>query len=235
MSDHEAAANVSESDGETFSSMSDDEASSNVELLFQQAFAKADPTPFLLQVVKDHPTYEHIEFPLSSAMLKQPRKALLADKLSRLPSPDDYENEVEDYGPTNKYLFHCLLSGLSLKHGLTHNSDMYATMVVGLDPHGPKFPVFNSQDPEVLVVGTCIQLLLHGSVLPTERTGSGYRTSAEEVAKGLKEQKAAGIVKDPRAIQVLELAISHAETGLKPENDRDDVWDLLFPSNQALK
>ena len=59
--------------------------------------------------------------------------------------------------------------------------------------------------PEVLVVGACIQLLLHGSVLTTETAGT-YRRSAEVVAKNLKDQKVAGTVKDPHAIQVLEVS-----------------------------
>jgi len=206
--------------------MSDDEASPNVEHLLQQAFAKADPAPYLLQVVKEHPTYEDIEFPLLEyyveAVKENPsRGQALASALARLETlssdingqldravhfKDDFYNEVEDYGPKNKYLFHSLLSGLSLKHRLTHNSAMYAAMEEGLDPYGPNNPVLNSQNPEVLVVGTCIQLLLHGSVLPTEAAGPRYRRSAEVVAKNLKDQKAAGTVKDPHAIQVLEVS-----------------------------
>jgi len=79
------------------------------------------------------------------------------------------------------------------------------------------------------VVGTCIQLLLYGSEIVSEAAGS-YRKRAKKVASMLKSKLVAGIVKDPHAIEVLKLAILHAETGLKPENDRDDVWALLFPS-----
>jgi len=230
--------------------MSDDEASPNVEHLLQQAFAEADPAPSLLQVVKEHPSYEDIEFPLVKyyveAVEENPsRGQALASALARLDalSADingeldravhfnaDFDNEVKDYGPKNKFLFHSLLSGLSLKHRLTQNSVMYAAIEKGLDPIGSDQPLLNSQDPEVLVVGACIQLLLHGSVITTETAGPRYRRSAEVVAKNLNDQKVAGVVKDTHAIQVLELAISHAETGLKPENDRDDVWVLLFPS-----
>lgn len=35
----------------------------NIEHLFQQAFGEVDPAPCLLQVVKDHPTCENIQFP----------------------------------------------------------------------------------------------------------------------------------------------------------------------------
>jgi hypothetical protein len=229
---------------------SDDEASPNVEHLLQQAFAKADPAPSLLQVVKEHPTYEYIEFPLVKcyveAVEENPsRGQVLASSLTRLDTlsadikgeldravhfKEYFDKEVKDYGPKNKFLFHSLLSGLSLKNRLTQNSVMYAAIEKGLDPHGSDQPLLNSENPEVLVVGACIQLLLNGSVLPTETAGPRYRRSAEVVAKNLKDQKVAGTVKDPHAIQVLELAISHAETGLKPENDRDDVWVLLFPS-----
>lgn len=238
--------------------MSDDEASPNVEHLLQQAFAETDPAPPLLQVLKEHPTYDDIDDLLvkyyAEAVEENPsRGQALASALARVGNspeaptigPDplsvlingalarnhhfnaDFE-EIKDYGPKNKFLFHSLLSGLSLKHRLTQTSDMYAAIKKGLDPHGSDQSLFNSQDPEVLVVGACIQLLLHGSVLTTETAGT-YRRSAEVVAKNLKDQKVAGTVKDPHAIQVLELAISHAETGLKPENERDDVWVLLFP------
>jgi len=200
--------------------------------------------------VKDHPTYEDIEFPLVEcyveAVEENPsRGQVLASALAKLDtlSADingelaravhfhaDFDNEFKDYGPKNKFLFHSLLSGLSLKNRLTQNSGMYSAIEKGLDLNGVDKPSLNSQYPEVLVVGACVQVLLHGSVLTTERAGPRYRKSAELVAKSLKDQKVAGTVKDPHVIQVLELAISHAETGLKPENDRDDVWDLLFPS-----
>jgi hypothetical protein len=44
-------------------SESDDEASPDVELLSQQAFAEADPA-FFGDERLGHPTYENIEFPL---------------------------------------------------------------------------------------------------------------------------------------------------------------------------
>ena len=205
--------------------MSDDEASPNVEQLIQQAFAQADPAPSLLQVVKEHPTYEDIEFPLVEyyvqAVEENPsRGQALASALAKLDtlSADingeldravhfkiDFDNEDKHYGPKNKFLFHSLLSGLSLKHRLTQNSDMYAAIEKGLDPLSDH-SLLNSQDPQVLVVGACIQLLLHGSVIPTEAAGPRYKRSAEVVAKNLIDQKEAGTVKDPHAIQVLEVS-----------------------------
>ncbi|KDR70011.1 hypothetical protein GALMADRAFT_255367 [Galerina marginata CBS 339.88] len=228
--------------------MSDDVLS--VDDLLRQAFAEVDPVPSLLKAVRDHPTYEDIEFPLvkyyvEAVEANPSRGQTLASALTRLDtlSSDingeldravhfkaDFDKEAKDYGPKNKFLFHSLLSGLSLKNRLTQNSVMYAAIEKGLDPHSWGQPPFNSQNSQVLVVGACIQLLLHGSVLTTEAAGPRYKRSAEVVAKNLKDQKIAGTVKDPHAIQVLELAISHAETGLKPENERDDVWVLLFPS-----
>jgi hypothetical protein len=56
------------------------------------------------------------------------------------------------------------------------------------------------------VVGTCIQLLLHGSEIVTEKVGS-YRKTAQQVASKLKAQKAMGTVKDPHAIELLEVQI----------------------------
>jgi len=35
------------------------------------------------------------------------------------------DNEVKEYGPKNTYLLSSLLSGLSLKHGLTATSDQF--------------------------------------------------------------------------------------------------------------
>ena len=49
------------SDSWSDSEPDDEEASPNVEVLFQQAFAEADPAPSLLKVVDEHPTYEDIE------------------------------------------------------------------------------------------------------------------------------------------------------------------------------
>ncbi|KAF8968311.1 hypothetical protein BDZ97DRAFT_1916152 [Flammula alnicola] len=235
-----------------------DEAFPNAEQLFQQAFAAADPVPLLLQLLKQHPTYPAVRelvIDYTEAVEEDPsRGQSLASALARLgDSPDaptfgmetlssliDREladqhfkffygnsvygnSEVKEYGPKNTYLLDSLLSGLSLKHGLTSTSDQYAAIDEGLDaPHG-------LDNSEVLVVGACIQLLLHGSETVTETAGT-YRKPAEVIALKLKAQEVAGTVKDPHAIQVLELTISHAETGFKPENDRDDAWALLFPS-----
>jgi len=49
------------------------------------------------------------------------------------------------------------------------------------------------------------------------------------MSEKLKAQKISEVVKDHLALKVLELAIQHAETGWNPENERDDVWSLLFP------
>ena len=183
-------------------SESDDEASPNVELLFQQAFAEEDPAHSLKKVVNEHPTYEYIEFPLIrcyvEAVEKNPsRGQVFASALTKLDTfladiggqldrtvlfNIDFDEEHKDYGPKNGFLFHSLLSGLSLKYGLVGNSIMYATIEKGLDPSPGRNDTLNSINPEVLVVGACIQLLLGGSVIPTERVRPGYRRSAELVA-----------------------------------------------------
>jgi hypothetical protein len=210
------------SDSWSDSEPDDDEATSpNVELLFQQAFAEADPAPSLLKVVKEHPTYENIDSPLIEcyveAVEKNPsRGPVLASalaKLDTLSADIDYQLDWavhfkilfdgEAYGPTNKFLFHSLLSGLSLKNQLTRNSSMHAAIEGGLDSSANN-SFIHSVDPEVLVVGACIQLLLCGSAI--ERAGPRYGRSAEVVAKNLKDRKASGVVKDPHAIQVLEVS-----------------------------
>ena len=217
-------------------SESDDEASPNVELLVQQAFAEADPAPSLLKVAKEHPNYESndqdrnliiilIECYLEAVEKNPTRGQVLASALVKLdtllaageissglewrsPFAIDFEKEAKDYGPKNTFLLHSLLSGLSLKYRLFHNSDMYAAIEKGLDPsYGMnRWHPYNSVDPQVLVLGACIQLLLDGSAITTKRAGPHYGRSAEVVAKSLKDQKAAGIVKDPHAIQVLEVS-----------------------------
>jgi hypothetical protein len=91
------------------------------------------------------------------------------------------ETEVKEYCPENTHLLDSLLSGLSLKHELTATCDQYANINAGLDaPHG-------SDQSEVLVVGACIQLLLHGSEIVTDFAWS-YRKKAEVVAKKLRAQ-----------------------------------------------
>lgn len=78
---------------------------------------------------------------------------------------------------------------------------MYAFIDAGLDARP------GSDDAQALVVGACIQLLLHGSEVVTEKLGT-YRKTAEKVASKLKDQKARGTVTDPHAIELLEVCDS---------------------------
>jgi len=204
-----------------------DEAFPNVDRLLQQAFAAEDPAPLLLQLLKEYPTYPAVRDLVvfyTEAVEEDPyRGQSLASALARVANSPDAptiesgtlsslinreladqhfkviygDNEVKEYGPKNTYLLDSLLSGLSLKHKLTSTSDMYAAIFSGLDAQ------LGATKSEVLVVGACIQLL-HGSEIATGAAGS-YRRSAEVVASNLKAQKAAGTVKDPHAIQVLEV------------------------------
>ena len=194
--------------------------------LFQQAFVAGDPTHSLLYLLNKHPTYAAVKYLVIAyfeAVRKDPFGAqsfastlvaisnspdaptfkqetlldILADELAgmhfKFYGSRDRANEL---GPTNKHLLDCLLSGLSLRFELTYTNDMYATIVHGLaDSEGCS---------EVVVVGSCIQLLLSGSAITTE-LADPYRRSSKEVAKKLKAQREGGIVKDPRAIQVLEV------------------------------
>ena len=208
--------------------MYEEEAFPNSDHLYQQAFAAVDPVLPLLQLLQQHPTYLAVRDLVISyieAVEEDPfRGQSLAATLVRLCNSSDAptfapdtlssyinreladqhfkvlygDNEVKEYGPKNTYLLDSLLSGLSLKHRLTATSDQFAAIDTGLDaPH-------SSKESEVLVVGTCIQLLLHGSVIVTEFAGS-YRKKAEAVATKLKAQQVAGTVKDPHAIQVLKV------------------------------
>ncbi|KAF8903875.1 hypothetical protein CPB84DRAFT_1745992 [Gymnopilus junonius] len=232
--------------------MSDDDID---EHRFQQAFAAVDPEPLLLlQILIEDPietTVHDLAFYYTEAVEENPsRGPYLASVLVKVANSPDAptfpsdtvssclnraladqhfktfygDSRVKEYGPKNTYLLESLLSGLSFKYDLTSTSDMLGTLCDGLDtPHG------SSDSPEVSVIGTCIQLLIHGSEVTERAAGSSYHMSPEEIASKLKAHKAAGIVKDPHALQVLDLTISLAETGFQPENDREDVWDLLFP------
>ncbi len=208
-----------------------DEAFPNSNTLFNQAFDATNPVPILLKLLNDHPTYFAIRDLLTSytkALFKdRSRGQHLASCLAMVcNSPDatafgtetlaslvDEEladrhfkvnygpYEVKAYGPENTHLFESLLSGLSLKYRLTSSSTMYASIDAGLDARP------GSDDAQVLVVGTCIQLLLHGSELVTEEAGT-YRKTAEKVASKLKDQKAMGTMTDPHAIELLEVCNS---------------------------
>jgi len=208
--------------------MFEEEAFPNSDHLFQQAFSAVDPVPRLLQLLKQYPTYLAVRDLVVSytvAVEEDPsRGQFLASTLARLRDSSDApsfgtetlssyidsvladhhfkvihgDSEVKEYGPKNTYLLDAFLSGLSLKHGLTSTPDQYAAIDHGLDaPHG-------SDKSEILVVGACIQLLLHGSEIVTEFAGS-YRKEAKAVVKKLKDQEVAGTVRDPHAIQLLEV------------------------------
>jgi len=212
-----------------------DESFPNAESIFHQAFAAVDPAPRLLQILNEHPTYaaarDLIMF-YFDAVAKDPSRAQpLASALitiARSPDAPTYEWETlyvvfakelarthfkyynEDdmlhkaYGPTNEYLLDCLLSGLSLKLGLTVTTEMFSTIVDGL-----KAPRWRRRCSEVMVVGSCIQLLLSGPAITTKHAGP-YRKSPRKIADRLKAQKKRGIVKDPHAIQVLDVGGFHS-------------------------
>ena len=209
------------------------EAFPNADQLFEQAFATLDPVPPLLRLLQEHPTCSAIRslvIVYFEAVEKDPASApTLASALASLAKSSsaptfkggnfhdlvsdalaglhfkflDDEDKPQDYGPQNPHLLESLLSGLSLKHGFSITPDMSWAIDRGLKVSRC------SKNPEVFVVGTCIQLLLHGVTITTEMVGR-YRKRPEEVAKMLRAQKKAEIVKDPRAIQVLEVCnVSH--------------------------
>ncbi|KAH8093312.1 hypothetical protein BXZ70DRAFT_1010541 [Cristinia sonorae] len=222
----------------------------NSETLFRQALSEADPVPSLLQLLDAHPGwrsmrdlvfayFDEVEqnpsraqklasvlarLSESPASASQPIKEILCRELcdSHFKLPRD--DEVKEYGPNNTWLLESLLSGMSLHYGLACCADQLGSIDDGLNP-----PIFGARDPE-LVMGTCIQILLGGHVLVSEMAGT-YRKTAESIAKKLKKHKAAGAVTEPNALRVLELTITYAEAGLKPEHSRLDVWELLFPAS----
>ena len=213
--------------------MEPEEAFPNVDHIFQQAFAAQDPAPLLLQILKEHPTYIAIRdlvIHYTEAVENDPYNAkTLASALARIihspdaPSfgPPQNSDSLDDllyselgdthfkvihdkdaaikYGPKNSHLLDSLLSGFALKYNLSSSSAMLAPIDDGLKaPRG-------SSESELLVVGTCIQLLIHGSGLTPELAGPNYHQRPEKVAKELKAHKAAETVKDHHAIEVLEV------------------------------
>ena len=104
---------------------------------------------------------------------------------------------VNVYGPRNTYLLDSLLSGFSFKYELTSSAEMYGCLEEGFEaPHG--------SESELLVVGTCIQLLLHGSRITRD---GFYQWQAGYIAKKLKAHKIAETVKHLHANEVLEVLI----------------------------
>ena len=205
------------------------EAFPNAEQLFQQAFAAQDPAPLLLRILKEHPTYlalrdlvsYYVETlhndpyrgqTLASALAKIVHSPdapsfgqdtlyeLLSRELAETHFKDYYDDGIAKvYGPRNTYLLDSLLSGFSFKYELTSTPEMYGSIQDGLEAsRGSK-----DSEPELLVVGTCIQLLLHGSRLKD----GFYQRHAGKVAKKLKAHKTAETVKNPHAIVVLEVQI----------------------------
>ncbi|KAF9473542.1 hypothetical protein BDN70DRAFT_925102 [Pholiota conissans] len=127
----------------------------------------------------------------------------------------------EQIGPTNSFLLTSLLSGISFKYDLLSCSEQYGTILEGLNARP------TSPNAEVHVAGACIQLLIAGSHIIPHSTS--YFKSSDDIATKLKAQRDAGTVKNENARRILDLAITHAETGFKEEDDVDNVWQLLFP------
>ncbi|KAF8972517.1 hypothetical protein BDZ97DRAFT_838158 [Flammula alnicola] len=233
--------------------MSDD-AFPNAEEIFRDALSIPDPAPTLLNLIKEHPTYPAVSdllFYYTEVAGEQPSRAnalatalitvrdapdapiiqanglagLFSRKLADLHSRGfELDDDAKEFGPSNAFLTTSLLSGLSFKHKLTSSSDQYGNIVDGLDAVAGS----SAYNPEVLVVGACIQLLTAGSsIIPA---ATSYIKSVDEVVSKLKAQKSAGTVKDQNAQKLLELTISHAANGFQSANDIDNAWGLLFPA-----
>ena len=90
---------------------------------------------------------------------------------------------------------------------MTAPTDLYAAIVAGLEGE-PRSIMDRLKGhrvcSEVTVVGACIQLLLSGPAIDTGSAGP-YRRSPKRVDKELKAQKKRGVVKNPHAIQVLDV------------------------------
>ncbi|KIM35530.1 hypothetical protein M413DRAFT_347420 [Hebeloma cylindrosporum] len=221
----------------------------NAGQLFRDTFALPDPAPALVVLLKAHPTYNALvnlvcHYTLAAHENPSRANALAAALATVRDSPDAPVTDGDDvqwilaeeipeshsYGfdskdklivPTNKFLLTSLLSGFSFKYHLGSSPKQYGILWSSFGD------IADCQTTEVRVIGACIQLLTSGSII---FPGSEYyAATANEAATKLMATKSKGVVKDSNAIKVLELAISHAETGFKRENDIDNVWEVLFP------
>jgi hypothetical protein len=205
-----------------------DQSFPDAETHFCNAFAQPDPPEELLKLLNEHPTYPAVVDLMTyytSAAEEDPWRALtLASALATVrdapnapqignltllelfnrelaahhPRGLDVDNEkAQEFGPTNTFLIHSLLSGLSFKHNLTSSEDQNANIMKGLDARA------DSPASEILVTGTCIQLLTGGSRIVSLL--NSYIQSPEEVAVKLRRQQAAGIVKNANAAKLLEV------------------------------
>jgi hypothetical protein len=121
----------------------------------------------------------------------------------------DYNNDgIAMYSPINPFLLEALLSGFSFKYKLSETPEMYGSIDDGLDTQAPHS--LKDWEPQLLVVGACIQLLLHGSRI---REGY-YQWQREYVVRKLKVHKMAETVKDPLAVRVLEVSSALASSRL---------------------
>ena len=193
--------------------------------LLQQAFTAEDPAPLLLDILKKDPAYPallpYLVGYYFDAVRNDPYRAQsLASALVRLVNSTDAPsfggNTLKEhlyselagshfklfdvkkkfdvvYGPNNTHLIDSLLSGFSFKFNLATSSHMFGVIGEGLDdPDDSKM--------EIMVVGACIQLLIHGSGIYKEAEGK-----PGELSKKLKAHKMAEVVKDPLALKVLEV------------------------------
>ncbi|KAF5334943.1 hypothetical protein D9611_010009 [Ephemerocybe angulata] len=226
-----------------------DESFPNAEKLLQAAYAQSNPAPELLRLLKANPTYPAVVDLLvqytEAAEEKPSRAEALAGALVRVRDASDapviadntlthyfsrqladlhtrgLDGDDDDFSASNTYLINSLLSGLSFKYGLTSSPDQYGAIQSGLD--------VKTRTPlsQVLLIGAVIQLLVAGSIIVPQ--GTSYWSGAEEIATKLKAQKQNGVIRDKDVGAVLDLAIAHAESGFKTENDVSNVWDTVFP------
>ncbi|KAF9473537.1 hypothetical protein BDN70DRAFT_937354 [Pholiota conissans] len=231
---------------------SEDDTFPDSEQCFRQAFDHPDAPAKLLKLIKEYPEYMVIIDLVVTYQTIVQENPDRAEELTRTlvavrNSPDApiisgdttlaeifscrlaflhgvaliIDDEKKILGTSNEFLSGSLLSGLSFKYNLCGCSDQSGAILDGLDAD-PISPI-----SEVLVAGACIQLLVAGSIII--RRSSSYFKSAKKIATRLKAQRHSGTVKDKNAQKLLELAISHAESGFKKRNDIDNAWKILFP------
>ncbi|KIM35537.1 hypothetical protein M413DRAFT_32405 [Hebeloma cylindrosporum] len=201
-----------------------EDAFPNAGQLFHDALALPNPAPTLLELLKEHPTYGAVRNLLDHytlAVHEDPSRAnALATALVAIrDSPDAPVTDgrtLQEIFPDELPEYH------AYGFGSGDNKHQH------IPTHLPAVRIYNQiRTTEIKIIGACIQLLTSGLIIV--RISDNYVESANEAATKLKATKLRGIVKDSNGRQLLELAISHAETGFKSENDMDNAWEVLFP------
>lgn len=202
----------------------------NAEASFRDAFTQLDPAPKLLELIKVHPTAAAItdlvsiyfelaaEDPTQLSRYAEALAIIQATETTILDAADPFGNLgerkislilytilaefhsgdlfVQDASiiPSNDYLVASLFSAVSLKYRLTDSPAQVGSIRHGLHYKG------GYDTREVLVLGSCLQLLVAGSYLYGP---GGTDIGKDNISAALEAVKADRVVKTPNGQRLL--------------------------------